>query len=92
MIELIKAIDAERPARPETDYDIGYNNGLRMAIVIAYKFAADKKVGRTKHWLLRYGGGVNWVECPVCRVCGSPQWKVCPVCETKMEVLPDGKS
>lgn len=37
MTELIKALDAERPARPETAYDIGYNNGLTMAIAIAMK-------------------------------------------------------
>ena len=34
---LIIAIDAERPAHPETHYDIGYNNGLTMAVAIAVR-------------------------------------------------------
>ena len=33
--KLIDALDVERPAHPETQYDIGYNNGLTMAIGIA---------------------------------------------------------
>lgn len=45
MTELIKALDAERPAHPETAYDIGYNNGLTMAIAIAMKFATDNNDG-----------------------------------------------
>ena len=37
---LITAIDAERPAHPETQYDTGYNNGLTMAIAIAVRLNA----------------------------------------------------
>ena len=42
--KLIQALDAERPALPETQYDIGYNNGLTMAMAIARKFAKDNNV------------------------------------------------
>lgn len=34
---LIAALNAERPACPESQYDIGYNNGLTTAIAIAMK-------------------------------------------------------
>lgn len=39
--KLMQALDAERPARPESQYDIGYNNGLTMAMAIVRKFAKD---------------------------------------------------
>lgn len=41
---LIDALDAERPANPETQYDIGYNNGLTMAIAIVAKTDAVEVV------------------------------------------------
>lgn len=37
---LIDALDTERPAHPKTHYDMGYNNGLTMAIAIAQKMGA----------------------------------------------------
>ena len=42
--KMLQEIDAERPAYPETHYDIGYNNGLTMALVIVRKFAKDNNV------------------------------------------------
>lgn len=39
---LIEALDAERPAHPETPYDIGYNNGLTMAMSIAMRINTNK--------------------------------------------------
>lgn len=43
--QLIDAIEAERPAHPEAEYDVGYNNGLVMAQSIAYNM---KTVGAEK--------------------------------------------
>ena len=42
--KMLQEIDAERPAYPETHYDIGYNNGLTMALAIVRKFAKDNNV------------------------------------------------
>ena len=42
--KLMQELDAERPAHPETQYDIGYNNGLTMAMAIARKLAKDTNV------------------------------------------------
>ena len=39
-MDLIKAIDAERPAKPVHPYDVGYNNGLTMAKSIAMNMDA----------------------------------------------------
>ncbi len=42
--KLMQALDAERPALPETQYDIGYNNGLTMAMAIVRNIGKDTDV------------------------------------------------
>ena len=44
--KLMQALDAERPALPETQYDIGYNNGLTMAMAIVRNSVPDTNVGK----------------------------------------------
>lgn len=41
---LMQALDAERPVCPETQYAIGYNNGLTMAMAIVRKLVKDTNV------------------------------------------------
>lgn len=83
MNRLVELLESERPAYPETPYDIGYNNGLTMAIAIAGKLELEEVVhGR---WITRNKGQNNWCECSECNTVGSPFWKRCPVCEAKMD-------
>lgn len=42
--KLMQALDAERPVCPETQYDIGYNNGLTMAMAIVRNIVKDTNV------------------------------------------------
>lgn len=55
---LIEAIDKERPAHPETQYDIGYNNGLTMAQAICLRMDAVPVVRckDCKHWAYTANG------------------------------------
>ena len=41
---LVDALNAERPSCPETQYDVGYNNGLTMAVAIVRKLDAVEVV------------------------------------------------
>ena len=64
---LLGAIDAERPAHPETHYDIGYNNGLTMAEAIALRMDVESVV-RCKDCI--QWGGVAFGN--VCRRWSAP--------------------
>ena len=44
MNKLVELLESERPAYPETPYDIGYNNGLTMAIAIVGKLELEEVV------------------------------------------------
>lgn len=44
MNKLVELLESERPVYPETMYDIGYNNGLTMAIAIAGKLELEEVV------------------------------------------------
>lgn len=46
MKRLIDAIEQEMPYCPDTDYEIGYQNGLTMAKAIVLKLDADTNVGK----------------------------------------------
>jgi hypothetical protein len=48
MSKLVELLESERPAYPETPYDVGYNNGLTMAIAIVGKQKDLENVVRCK--------------------------------------------
>ena len=51
--KLIRAIEAERVEHPESNYDVGYNNGLTMAKAIILKMdvaVSLVRCGKCKHW------------------------------------------
>lgn len=42
--KLLKAIEQETPYHPDTDYEIGYHNGMTMAKAIIMKAFAEEEV------------------------------------------------
>ena len=84
---LIDAIEEEMPYCPDTDYEIGYQNGLTMAKAIALKLDAVEVVhGRwvLKETMIRSPFAKN-AYCSECYEETSYTHNYCPNCGAKMD-------
>lgn len=75
----IDALDKERPVYPETPYDIGFNNGLTMAIAILLKLLVPCKECKHYHqetgWCAHHSHFVD-SEGDACHPWESSDWKM----------------
>ena len=90
-VRLIDAIEAEMPYCPDTDYEIGYQNGLSMAKAIVIKFDAAPVVhGRWKETLVPDGyvqkASRLRKQCSVCGWTNACRYNYCPNCGAKMDL------
>lgn len=82
MNKLIGLLQSERPAHPETMYDIGYNNGLTMAIAIVGKREWKEVVHA--HWVWDPKRSPDpW--CSACVTSSCTKHLYCHHCGAKMD-------
>ena len=70
--------------KPESNFEVGYWNGLTMAhAIILAAPTIEEKHGR---WLPQMLLGQRAWDCSECATLGSPHWKRCPVCEAQKDL------